>query len=291
MYNVLVLGATGMLGHMVHAYLCERDDIDITATARNPEEAADLGVGGVINRYDASFNNIGGFLDAMNVSPWGQPDYIINCIGVIKPRINEMDPHSVQKALAINSIFPRSLAEYCEDNGIKLIHITTDCVFSGHIQTNYSEFNRHDAADVYGKSKSLGEAPDCMVIRTSIIGPEVSGKYSLLEWVKSQKGNEVNGYTNHQWNGMTTLQFAKCCHQIIQKNLWQKGIFHLPSPDSVTKAELVRIISDVYDLNVTVKPFTSPEPCNRKLSSVLQLEDRLDIPTIRQQVEALVLPF
>jgi dTDP-4-dehydrorhamnose reductase len=115
-----------------------------------------------------------------------------------------------------------------------VIHITTDCVFSGR-GGRYDENSLHDCLDDYGKSKSLGENQNLTIIRTSIIGEEKTNKKSLLEWVKSQKNNLIFGYTNHFWNGVTCLEMSKFIFTLIKEQNYWKGVQHVYSPDIVSK--------------------------------------------------------
>jgi dTDP-4-dehydrorhamnose reductase/intein/homing endonuclease len=162
-----------------------------------------------------------------------------------------------------------------------------NCVFSGK-EGKYTEESQHDALDDYGKSKSLGE--HCqkfgMLIRTSIIGEEIHKNASLIEWIKSQKGKEINGFTNHLWNGITTKQYAKICSQIIDENLYEKGLFHVFS-DVVNKLELASFVNEKFDLGITIKPFETENPCDRTMSTVKDLNSKLTIPTIKEQIENL----
>jgi dTDP-4-dehydrorhamnose reductase len=222
-------------------------------------------------------------MNKLEVGEAGLPhcDYIINCIGVIKPFMKD----SQKNAIKLNCLFPMILSEYCEKNGCKLIHITTDCVFSGK-DGGYTEDSIHDALDDYGKSKSLGEScqDKSMVIRTSIIGEEVHKQASLIAWVQSQKGKEVNGYTNHLWNGVTTKQYAKICSDIIDNDLYEEGLFHVFS-NPINKLDLVNCISDRFELGITVNPFEAPESCDRTMNTIKDLCGKLNIPSIEQQIK------
>ena len=168
-------------------------------------------------------------------------DYIVNCIGVIKPYINDLDPRQRSNAIAVNGLFPYELNEWAESTGAKVIQIATDCVFSGS-KGSYAESDQHDALDVYGKSKSLGEVPSAsmMHLRVSIIGPEVGRSSSLLEWVRNQPLEaSIRGFTDHLWNGISTLHFAQIARGIIESKLFEPGVFHVLPKDSVSKFELV----------------------------------------------------
>jgi dTDP-4-dehydrorhamnose reductase len=210
----------------------------------------------------------------------GLYDYVINCIGTIKPFI-AADPLA---ARMINTVFPWKLAKWCKAMDARLIHISTDCVYSGK-QGRYVETDAHDALDDYGKSKSLGEPVDNgMVIRTSIIGEEIHKKASLIEWAKAQKGGEVKGFTNHYWNGITTKQYAKVCNDIIEKGLWEPGLFHVHAPDTVNKYQMMAYFNERFDLGLTINEFETPEVCDRSLSSRKSLCSKLKIPTVRDQI-------
>jgi dTDP-4-dehydrorhamnose reductase len=179
-----------------------------------------------------------------------KPDWIINCIGIIKPYINESDSISILNAININSIFPIKLSNAAANIDAKVIQIATDCVYSGS-KGAYTENDLHDATDIYGKTKSLGEVPaeNMMHIRASIIGPELGRSTSLLEWFKSQPINsKINGFTDHLWNGITTHAFGKLCAGIIKQNSFRGGRYHVTPRDIVTKADLLRIFSKVYNL-------------------------------------------
>jgi dTDP-4-dehydrorhamnose reductase len=268
--NIAILGSTGMLGSTVSGVLCnEYGNKNVALGVRN------------INKARNEHKNI--LFDAL-FNPIELPekyDYVINCIGIIIPYVKDL---GVLTTLQINSIFPHKLAGYCKEVGSKLINITTDCVFSGR-KGNYIETDEHDATDIYGKSKSLGESENCMNLRTSIIGEEQYNKVSLIEWIKSQKGKEVKGFTNHFWNGVTTKQYTKILIQIIENDLYENGIFHVFSPQRVSKKELVEMISRKFDLGIKVNPFETEVAIDRTLSTIKSLNSKLFIPNLQQQIE------
>ena len=177
-------------------------------------------------------------------------DVVINAAGVI-PQSGKNDYFHA------NAVFPRVLQDLCEASGAHLIHVSTDCVFSGE-KGDYKEDDLQDATTDYGISKAAGEPPDATVIRTSIIGEEKKGKNSLLEWVKSQDGKTIKGFTTHMWNGVTCWQLSKIIRQVIEeKNFW-KGVRHVCSPVPVSKYYLVRFIIEVYKLNIVLEPEVGP---------------------------------
>jgi len=161
-----------------------------------------------------------------------------------------------------------------------LIHVTTDCVFSGKTGS-YHEYSTPDETNDYGTSKSLGELCDGTIIRTSIIGEELTNKRSLLEWVISNENRTINGYSNHFWNGVTCLQLAKIIYKIINENSYWKGVRHIYSPTSVSKYELCKMISDIYELNITVKEYDT-EKVDKSLSTVYQI--LFNIPELNEQI-------
>jgi len=269
MVSVAILGSTGMLGNAVTDYFVKNPNY-IAYTSYRKEE---------LKRESDSF-----YFDANTTSLDMIPDcdYVINCIGIIKPYI----ANSISNAIQINSLFPHKLSDWCKKRNKKLIHITTDCVFSGN-DGKYTEDSLHDCLDSYGKSKSLGEPNNCMVIRTSIIGEEIHQNASLIEWVKSSRGKKIKGYTNHLWNGVTTTQFASVCDQIIRNNLYEEDLFHVHSND-VNKYQLVSSINRHFNLNIEIEPFVAT-PCDRTLRTTKSLNSQLSMWSVDKQIEMISL--
>ena len=260
--QVTVLGANGMLGRYVSKYLSSHPLVDrVSSLVRKDFDVATV-PDSLLREYLKGANTV------------------INCAGVIKPRVESV---GIIETIQVNSIFPHKLANMCEKEGINLIHITTDCVFDGWSNSKYSEINTHNADDLYGRSKSLGEPTNATVIRTSIIGEEPGRETSrsLLEWFKSQAGGECNGFSNHHWNGVTCLELAKLIGSIILNKSYWKGVRHITSPRSVSKYELLKLINEVYELNVKINEVPAAFPCNRILESTyikpktLQLKKQL----------------
>jgi len=261
MEKILIVGSTGMLGYAVSSYFKSRG-YDVIEMTRNEFDIA--------NDPMSKFER---FLDGVEV--------VINCAGVIKPTIAK---NTLENVLRINSLFPRNLAKACNKRNIKCFHITTDCVYSGK-KGKYTEEDYFDAEDLYGLSKNAGETNECMVIRTSIIGEENGNSRSLLEWAKSQAGKEVNGFTNHLWNGVTTLYLAEIIEKILTNNLYQKGIFHIHSPNTVNKYELLKIFNEVYDLKMKINTVEAKEKADRTLSSIYPFSSKICTKMLKQQVE------
>lgn len=216
------------------------------------------------NTFDARFNEI----------PRG--DMFVNCIGVIKPYCN-----NIKMAIEVNALFPHYLST-------STLQIATDCVFSGK-EGSYNEESLHDATDVYGKTKSLGEAPHIKNLRCSIIGPEVKNHISLYDQVLA--GKVKDGYTNHLWNGITTYAFAKICQGIIREKIDLPTVQHIVPKNIVSKFELVNLINP----NTMINPIEAPEAIDRTLTTlnpelnkqIWQAAGYKNVPTIEYLVKEL----
>ena len=151
----------------------------------------------------------------------------------------------------------------------------------------YDENSKHDETSIYGVSKSLGEVGNACIIRTSIIGEELSNKKSLLEWVRNHRNGTINGYLNHYWNGVTCLTLAKIIKRIIDEGIYWKGVRHIYSPNIVSKYELCCYINQIYQLDINIIPTNLPEKCDKTLISIyppLFVIEDLQIQ-IREQME------
>jgi dTDP-4-dehydrorhamnose reductase len=262
MATVAVLGTTGMLGNSVVQEFAKYDG-ELIGSARNKQTDKRLARSFSL---EANSNDL-----PKPLVDLGEGDFVINCIGVIKPYIDESSASSRKNALLINGLFPYALETLANKRGFKIIQIATDCVFSG-TKGNYIETDFHDAVDVYGKSKSIGEVPsgNMMNLRASIIGPEVDRSTSLFEWVRNQPRNaQITGYTDHHWNGVTASSFAKICKGIVEGQGFIAGVQHLIPGDSVTKSQLVReIASKTSRLDIEIVDGPSGTETDRTLATV-----------------------
>lgn len=236
MKKILILGASGMAGHIVFTYLGELKKYEILGTANNNSIE---GMTVQLNVYNiAALNKI--------IADF-KPDFVINCIGVL---INGSQ-NSPDNAVFANSYLPHYLSRLSFENNFKLIHISTDCVFSGK-EGGYTEKSVKNATDVYGLSKSLGEIIDSknITIRTSIIGPEVKLKgEGLFHWFMNQE-LEVNGFKSSIWSGVTTLELAYFVEWILDKNI--TGLVHLTNNESISKYDLLLLIAKVFNKQILV---------------------------------------
>jgi len=258
--RVLILGGSGMLGHKLWQVCNDRFDTWVTVRASY--------------RAYAKYNLFGpqrllGGVDAFNFDTVvralasAQPDVVINCIGIVKQVAAAKDPFI---SLTLNSLFPHKLANLCRAAGARLIHISTDCVFSGS-KGMYTEDDVSDAEDLYGRTKFLGEvsAPGCLTLRTSIIGRELQTTNGLIEWFLSNRGGKVRGYTQAIYSGFTTLAISDIIANVIEHHSDLSGIYHVSS-ESINKYNLLCLLRDAYQMQVEIEPY--PEVCiDRSLDS------------------------
>jgi dTDP-4-dehydrorhamnose reductase len=246
--KILVLGASGMIGSAVIRVMSERNDYEVSGTVRTESmkrffstPIADKMVAGVrVEKQDS----------LMKVLNKLRPDVVINCVGLTKHKSEADDP---LVATQINTLMPHRLANLCELIGARLIHISTDCVFSGK-KGGYTESDFTNATDVYGKSKALGEIdyPNTITLRTSTIGHELNSAYGLLDWFLSQ-GEQCKGYTRAIFSGLPTIVFAQIIRDIVipHKNL--SGLYHVAS-QPINKSDLLGLIAKVYGKSIQILP-------------------------------------
>ncbi len=182
-----------------------------------------------------------------------KPNVLINCIGVVKQLSESDDPLT---AIPINSLLPHRLARLCDLAGARLIHISTDCVFSGR-KGLYTEADFPDANDLYGRSKYLGEVdyPNAVTLRTSIIGHELDGARSLVGWFLAQTGN-VRGFTQAVFSGLPTVELARVIRDFVLPNLQLRGTYHV-SADPINKYDLLQLVAATYGKVIDIVPDAS----------------------------------
>ncbi len=250
--KILILGITGMLGHKAFNHFSNSKDFQTYGTLRNKKE--------IFKYFNKSPNkqNIFSNIDALNVNDIYklinqiQPNIILNCIGLIKQRD---EAQNSLLSIELNALLPHRLAKFVEGTKSRLIHISTDCVFSGE-KGNYLEEDPSDAKDLYGKTKFLGELTNynnSITIRTSIIGPELKRGLSLLEWFLSQK-ESINGFTNAIYSGFPTNELINIVENYIISNPSFCGLYNVSS-EPISKYELLKIIAKVYDKQIIINSF------------------------------------
>jgi len=235
--KVLVLGSLGMAGHVMYTTLKASGGYEVLGVARQQGQFVDE----VLDVTD--FERLGSYIKKV------KPDYIINCVGVL---VSQAQQH-ITTAILLNSYLPHFLAELGNQEGYKLIHISTDCVFSGKIG-GYHEDSFRDGDDNYARSKALGEVTyGChLTIRTSIIGPEVKKNGTgLMDWFLKQE-DEIKGYTRAYWSGVTTLELAKATQAAIKQNI--SGLYHLCPKEKISKFDLLQKIAAVWGSCISIVP-------------------------------------
>lgn len=262
--KIAILGASGMLGSMILDFFSKDSVFDLVATIK------DNGMRN-LNKYP---NIEWRLLDVESVNEeklvvvLSGVQWIIHAIGVIKPYIHDNVSTEVERAVRINSLFPHILAKAAKKLNCKVIQIATDCVYSGN-KGPYMEDDAHDALDAYGKTKSIGEvvADNFFHLRCSIIGPELKAHLSLMDWFLGQAKNaEVNGFTNHQWNGVTTLHFSKLCHGIIKNDLVLPHLQHIVPKNKINKSDLLDCFAKEFvRMDIKINPVKAKKIINRIL--------------------------
>jgi dTDP-4-dehydrorhamnose reductase len=249
--KVLILGGTGMLGHLLFTQLSLQNNMDVYATARNSSGLTQWFIPDLVRkiRPDVDADNFDTVIRAFAAI---QPDIVINCIGLIKQTRMASDPLS---AITINSLLPHRISMICRSAGARMIHISTDCVFDGK-KGNYTENDPSNADDLYGRSKFLGEVAypsHCMTLRTSIIGHELKGKLGLIEWFLAQEG-KVRGFTHAIYSGFPTVELAQIITDYILPNKDMNGVYHVSS-DPISKYDLLKLVAKRYGKQIKIAPY------------------------------------
>jgi dTDP-4-dehydrorhamnose reductase len=235
-----------MLGHKVWQLFSSQFDAWVTVR-REPPPATGLFDGDrVIAGVRAE-----AFASVAEACAVAQPDVIVNCVGIVKQLKAAADPIP---SITINSLFPHRLAALAAERGARLLHISTDCVFSGN-RGRYTEQDVPDARDLYGRSKLLGEVsgPGVLTLRTSIVGRELSATTGLAEWFLAHRGGQVRGYTHARFSGLTTLALARLLADVIERCPTLEGIYHVAS-EPISKYDLLRKLNQVFAAGVAIEP-------------------------------------
>tara|TARA_Y100001968_G_C19398500_1_gene739686 strand:- start:432 stop:1307 length:876 start_codon:yes stop_codon:yes gene_type:complete len=244
--SILILGSSGLLGSTLTKYFFNYYSGSLYGVVRSSKAldffSADIQpyiISGVDILLLSSLEKL---LDSIN------PDVVINCIGITNKFHNDQIS---SETIAINSLFPHQLYSICKTSNRRLIHFSTDCVFSG-LKGNYNESDIPDSSDLYGKSKHLGELDfdDALTLRTSMIGHELFTNRGLLEWFLSQHGS-VNGYKNAIFSGLPTIEIARSLRNHVLPNKELSGLYHLSS-NPISKYYLLKLIAKIYNKNIEI---------------------------------------
>ena len=245
---ILVLGATGMLGHAMFRGLAATAGSRVVGSTRStaqhhrfPEPLRAQLVANVDIDNPDSLTKL--MADV-------QPQTVINCIGLVKQLSEADDPLA---AIPINALLPHRLARLCRLADARLVHISTDCVFDG-TKGNYVESDRPDATDLYGRSKLLGEVdyPNAVTLRTSIIGPELAGAHGLVGWFLSQRGS-VKGFRRAVFSGLPTVELMRVIRDFVLPDPSLRGLYHV-SAEPISKHDLLKIVAGVYGHQIEIRP-------------------------------------
>ena len=247
--KILVIGANGMLGGSIFRYFSRQAGFEVLGTVRSEASQQQLSALG--------FSNTVGDVDVNTVSALKKvftsfkPDFVFNCVGLIKQLASSKN---AVKAIEINALLPHRLAEFANHSGGKLIHFSTDCVFSG-AKGMYLEQDTPDATDIYGRSKLLGEVDYTphLTLRTSIIGHELRSNVSLVDWFLSQE-TTVKGFSKAFFSGLPTIYVAKFVHHYVLNHSDLTGLYHL-SVDRIDKFTLLSMIKEVYGKGANIENY------------------------------------
>jgi len=248
--RVLVMGGTGMLGHVAVGVLAE--GAEVVASVRDPETARRYDLPAQLVAFDAAQDDVRALLQRV------RPDAVLNAIGLVKQLPAGQSPRT---AIRINSLFPHELAEASAQIGARLIHVSTDCVFSGELPAprRYTEDDVPDARDVYGRSKLLGEIlePPGLTLRTSIIGHELQRSSGLLEWVAGSDGETRSGFRRAHFSGFTTLELSRIIRRVLAQHPDLSGLWHVAAAP-IDKYDLLLRLRDVLGVQAEIVPRDAP---------------------------------
>jgi len=278
--RILILGGDGMMGHQLLKSLRERHEVRVTL---RQNEDAYAGIG-LFSRIDSYFGidvtAPGAVAGVMNDF---RPEVVVNCVGIVKQRATAKE---AIPSITINALLPHQLALLCAEQGARLIHLSTDCVFSGR-RGNYRENDFPDANDLYGRTKLLGEVaePPCLTLRTSIIGWELNRKKSLLEWFVAQAG-PIKGFTKAIYSGFSTMEMTRIIERLFTIFPSACGIYHVSS-EPISKFDLLVRMNQRLELGRVIIPY-SDFVCDRSLDSTrFQREFNYEPPSWESMIEEL----
>lgn len=242
--RIVILGGRGSIGRFLCAYF-ERQGLNPVPLSRQEIEI-------VPENHARVFDLVTQF----------KPSLILNLAGLIREHTLT---RPAEDSFHLNGSFPQNAARHFSELQIPFVHLSTDCVFSGK-NGPYSEATASDAEDIYGRSKAAGESAQAMVLRGSFLGPGLpTQKHGFFEWILAQKGKKISGFDNVFWNGITYLTLAKVIEFVATERAFQPGIYHLASVDELNRADLIAMVSRIFELGIEVTHETSPNPLDRRL--------------------------
>jgi len=265
--KVLVLGSAGLIGHQVYNYLKDSDNYELHNISYQNKIQDDTVL------LDARNEQV--FIDKITSI---SPKYIVNCIGILIDGSNA-DP---ENSIFLNSYMPHRLTRLADKINAKLIHISTDCVFSGDKKEPYIETDEKDGRGVYAKTKGLGEiiSDKHLTLRTSVVGPELKNDgEELFHWFMGQSG-EVLGYTKSVWSGVTTIELAKAVKWSIDHHI--TGLYHVTNNSSISKYDLLQLFQKYTKKDINIKPFSGKDANKSFIDTRLLMDYK--IPSYDQMI-------
>lgn len=249
--RILIVGATGMLGHEVLQVLAS--DFDVWAACRRPEALPEAIVPPerLIAGLDARNPSV-----ARELTARVQPDVVVNAVGIVKQRAEAND---AVPSILVNSVWPHALADACDAEGARLVHVSTDCVFSGE-RGSYRESDTPDATDLYGRSKLLGEVTErdsAVTLRTSIVGWQLAGESGLFEWFAAHREEPLRGYRRAVFSGLSTHALAVVIRDVVIPDESLSGLWHV-SADPIDKFTLLMSLAEAIGWSVDITPVDEP---------------------------------
>jgi len=285
--KIAIFGSTGMIGSAATIYLSRLEHSVIEVN----REGISITGKNAVRKFDALTDSVDQLL-----SSFPSDTILVNLIGVIRHKIDSHSEESLSQAKKVNSDFPKLLVQSASNLNLRVVQIATDCVFSGN-DGAYSEDSRVDPVDIYGETKVAGEitAENLLTLRVSIVGREIENHVELMDWVISQPQNSViQGFSNHFWNGITSLHFAKILDGVLKESVNTNGTFHLIPTGAVTKLELIQMIAALSGrLDLKIVATMSEKSIDRTLrtnykeinAEFWRSAGYQDIPTIRIMLE------
>jgi len=269
--KVLVLGSTGLIGHQVYNYFKKNSDYELSNISYRKKLQEDTIILDVRDEKK--------FLDTVEKI---KPHIVINCIGVLISGANK-DP---ENAIFINAYMPHRLMRLANNINAKLIHISTDCVFSGNKKEPYLELDEKDGKGVYAKTKGIGEIINDkhLTLRTSVVGPELkTNGEELFHWFMNQSGT-INGFTKAMWSGVTTIELAKAVMWVIDNKI--TGLYHVTNNSSICKYDLLQLFKKYTKKNIEIVPVDGKEINKDFIDTRKQIN--YEIPSYDQMVSDMV---
>jgi dTDP-4-dehydrorhamnose reductase len=249
--KILILGGTGMLGHVLLRYLFENSNSDVYATCRNVNELSGYFPSELVGRFLDENILAEHFDTVLGAMASVKPDTVINCIGITKQLPMASNPLPI---ITLNARFPHRLSLACNIANARMIHMSTDCVFDGK-KGMYTEDDIPTPEDLYGRTKCLGEAnyPHCLTFRKSLIGHELRGMRGLVEWFLGESG-KVRGYKKAIYSGFSTIEFARIIRDYVLPDEHLNGIYHVSS-EPISKFDLLHMIAKKYGKTIEIEPY------------------------------------